>query len=267
MFFVLRRVRRGFTLIELLVVISIIALLIAILLPVLGNARESAERVECLSYQRQMVTASVSFAAMEKKGRLIPARTDNAAYVQYALNINIAGTGGEALYKGFIAGQKAFEDFGFPPELFNDPGRENFESYADMNSFIIGYQYFGGMRSWNALPGRGRMTGLSPLTLEDMKSDQTMVACSTIRERLNSGWGEYSDPTNPRGGKPYVGTPPHGVKQGSGGPEPQGGNHVFGDGSGRWVAFSEMYQLQSWSGGRPNHYYQEDLGDYIPPTP
>jgi len=60
---------RAFTLIELLVVISIIALLIAILLPVLGNARKSAENMQCTIQLKQLVTAQNSHA-VEYKGTI-----------------------------------------------------------------------------------------------------------------------------------------------------------------------------------------------------
>jgi prepilin-type N-terminal cleavage/methylation domain-containing protein len=54
--------RRGFTLIELLVVIAVIAVLVGILMPALGKARETGWKAVCLSNMREVAIASFNYA-------------------------------------------------------------------------------------------------------------------------------------------------------------------------------------------------------------
>jgi prepilin-type N-terminal cleavage/methylation domain-containing protein/prepilin-type processing-associated H-X9-DG protein len=54
--------KKGFTLIELLVVIAVIALLMAILIPVLHSAREQGYRAVCLSNLKQLTLAWLAYA-------------------------------------------------------------------------------------------------------------------------------------------------------------------------------------------------------------
>jgi prepilin-type N-terminal cleavage/methylation domain-containing protein/prepilin-type processing-associated H-X9-DG protein len=56
----------GFTLIELLVVIAVIALLIGILLPALGKARESGRTLKCSSNVKQIAMAANAYAVDHK---------------------------------------------------------------------------------------------------------------------------------------------------------------------------------------------------------
>jgi prepilin-type N-terminal cleavage/methylation domain-containing protein/prepilin-type processing-associated H-X9-DG protein len=63
------RARPAFTLIELLVVIAVIGLLISLLLPALGRARETARRITCANNLRQMGTACATY---ENTNRSLP---------------------------------------------------------------------------------------------------------------------------------------------------------------------------------------------------
>src|SRR3569833_3324937 len=57
----LRTFRRAFTLIELLVVIAIIAILAAILFPVIAKAREAARATSCRSNEKQIATGMAMY--------------------------------------------------------------------------------------------------------------------------------------------------------------------------------------------------------------
>jgi len=70
---------KGFTLVELLVVISIIAMLLAILLPSLQKARMIAQRVICSNHLRTFAMANAAYA-VQCNGAYIPVRSTSGAW-------------------------------------------------------------------------------------------------------------------------------------------------------------------------------------------
>ena len=118
---------KGFTLIELLVVISIIALLMAIMMPALGKARELAKATICQSNNRQIAQA-VTMYANANDDRVPPCRpghptggpvhswSDKHAVEWYYLVLEAAGVFDPSQYDELYTDQKfKFDSFAHCP--------------------------------------------------------------------------------------------------------------------------------------------------------
>jgi len=77
--------RLAFTMIELLVVIAIIAILAAVLLPVLQHAKQSSMGIKCMSNMRQMALGWQMYA-QENKECIVMASMDGGSPAQNPLN-------------------------------------------------------------------------------------------------------------------------------------------------------------------------------------
>jgi prepilin-type N-terminal cleavage/methylation domain-containing protein/prepilin-type processing-associated H-X9-DG protein len=84
--------KRGFTLIELLVVTAVIVLLMGILMPVLGRAREQGRRIACLNRLKQLSMAWRLYAD-DNRGRMVNAVAGFSDYASIGLENETAWVG------------------------------------------------------------------------------------------------------------------------------------------------------------------------------
>jgi len=90
----------GFTLVELLVVISIIGVLVAILVPVLAKARESARVTTCINNQRQIAAALLMWA--QDHDEMLPPADTAWQDLELTPKLLICPTAGKAHGNGYV---------------------------------------------------------------------------------------------------------------------------------------------------------------------
>jgi len=214
-----RQAEFGFTLIELLVVAAILAVLLAMLVPILKRAKELGSRAVCISRLRTLVVAARAYAT-DHDGYL-PLKCGSG--VRYELCKTPWGGAVELRWKGYV---EDIDTFRCPSLRGHSNWMGNFAGYFNIG--YLGYQFDG--LSTALLPGKTAQSANAPFVpaeyygaywvrLGRVPGDYVMVRDNLVDEdNAYRNYLEMNYTCHVRG-------------------DPQGGNLSFADGSARWFAF------------------------------